>query len=234
MQIIEVTGIAVRSAVIRMRHARTPLEFVILPMLHVASPAFYTQVRRRLAECDLVVLEGVKGRPGPVSALTLAYRFAPLRRSNGLVRQTDARVLPEGVPVLRPDVTTAEVAEDLKAVSRWAYWGLLVLAPLFGLLFALCGPRAFLDRDLEVDDLPLTARAEALADDPVLDALSDRRDRRLLTALGEIHAERREEPIRVAVVYGARHVPAIVTGLGELHGYRACEAEWVTAIVLDR
>lgn len=234
MQIIEITGIAVRSAVITMRHARTPLEFVILPMLHVASPAFYTQVRRRLAECDLVVLEGVKGRPGPVSALTLAYRFAPLRRSNGLVQQTDARVLPEGVPVLRPDVTTAEVVEDLKAVSRWAYRGLLVLAPLFGLLLALRGPRAFLDRDLEVDDLPLTARAEALADDPVLDALSDRRDRRLLTALGEIYAERREEPVRVAVVYGARHVPAIVTGLGELYGYRAREAEWVTAIVLDR
>lgn len=77
MQIIEVTGYAVRSAVITMRRTGTPLEFVIFPMLHVASPTFYSQIRVRLKECDLVVAEGIRGRSVGVSALTLAYRFAP-------------------------------------------------------------------------------------------------------------------------------------------------------------
>ncbi|MFE4920789.1 hypothetical protein [Streptomyces sp. NPDC056661] len=58
MQTIEVTGHAVRSAVITMRRTRTPLEYVIFPMLHVASPTFNSQVRIRLRERDLIVIEG--------------------------------------------------------------------------------------------------------------------------------------------------------------------------------
>ncbi|MGW8800759.1 hypothetical protein ACWGN9_27350 [Streptomyces sp. NPDC055775] len=58
MQIIDVTGHAVRSAVITMRRTETPLEYVIFPMLHVASPTFNSQVRIRLRECDLIVIEG--------------------------------------------------------------------------------------------------------------------------------------------------------------------------------
>jgi len=228
MQIVEVTGIAVRSAVIRMRRAGTPLEFVVFPMLHVASPAFYAQVRQRLGECDLVVVEGVRGRSRSVNALTLAYRFAPRRRRNGLVEQTDDLVLPEGVPVVRPDVTSAEVVADLKAALGPRYWTLLALAPLLGLVFALRGPRLFLDVGREVHDLPPTAREEARADDALVRALTGRRDRRLLDALGRIHAERSGEPLKVAVVYGAAHVPAVVTGLGDRYGYVPRSAEWVT------
>ncbi|WP_392756865.1 hypothetical protein [Streptomyces sp. LN590] len=31
---------------------------MIFPMLRVASPAFYSQIRIRLRECDVVVIEG--------------------------------------------------------------------------------------------------------------------------------------------------------------------------------
>ncbi|MET8832110.1 hypothetical protein ABZX40_40840 [Streptomyces sp. NPDC004610] len=230
MQIVEVTGYAVRSAVITMRRRGTPLEFVIFPMLHAASPTFYSQVRLRLAECDLIVLEGVRGKSLGLRALTLAYRFAPRRRRNGLQEQHDDLLLPEGVPVVRPDVTAAEAVEDLKSLSRWTYLMLMVAAPVLGLVVALRGPRAFLNEDLAVEDLPSTARAETLADDPVEHALTDRRDQRLLDALGEIHTERATEPIRVAVVYGARHAPAIVSGLWDRYGYRPREAEWLTVL----
>ncbi|WP_264936155.1 hypothetical protein [Streptomyces sp. A012304] len=197
----------------------------------MASPTFYSQVRLRLRGCDLIVMEGVRGQSAGLSALTLAYRFAPRRRRNGLQEQRDELLIPESVPVVYPDVTAAEAIEDLKTLSRWTYLLLLVAAPVMGLVFALRGPRAFLDEDLAVDDLPSTLRAEMLADDPVEHAMTDRRDERLLDALGEIHAERADEPIRVAVVYGARHVPAIVAGLMSRHGYRAREAEWLTVLV---
>ncbi|MEI5011312.1 hypothetical protein RB196_32220 [Streptomyces sp. PmtA] len=167
MQIVEVTGYAVRSAVITMRRRGTPLEFVIFPMLHVASPAFYSQVRLRLRECDLVVIEGIRGKSARVSALTLAYRFAPRRRRNGLQEQREELLLPGDATVIRPDVTAAEAIEDLRTLPRGTYLLLLVAAPVMGLVFALRGPRAFLDEDLAVEDLPSTPRAEMLADDPV-------------------------------------------------------------------
>jgi hypothetical protein len=231
MQIIEASEYAVRSAVFTMRRKGTPLEFVVFPMLHVASPTFYLQVRRRLRTCDLIVLEGVKGRSAAVSTLTLAYRFAPRRRHNGLVEQNAGDLLPEGVPVLNSDVTADEALADLRALPRWMYAMLLVAAPVMGLLFALRGPRAFLDEDHTLEDLPATLREEMLADHPIGHALTDRRDRRLLEALDRIHAERSHEPIRVAVVYGAGHVPAIVRGLAERHGYVPREAEWLTVLI---
>ncbi|MEU6196666.1 hypothetical protein [Streptomyces sp. NPDC047061] len=208
-----------------------PLEFVIFPMLHVASPTFYSQVRLRLKECDLIVLEGIRGKSAGVSALTLAYRFAPRRRRNGLQEQREDTLLPKDVPVINPDVTAAEAIEDLKTLPRWMYLLLMIAAPVMGLVFALRGPSAFLDEDLAVEDLPSTLRAEMLADNPVEQAMTGRRDQRLLDALGRIHTERGNEAIRVAVVYGAGHVPAIVSGLWDRYGYRPREAEWITVFI---
>ncbi|MEU2492792.1 hypothetical protein [Streptomyces sp. NPDC007883] len=94
MQIVEVTGDAARSAVVTMRRGGTPLEFVILAMLHVAAPAFHSQIRLRLRECDLVVIEGIRGRSARVSALTPAHRFAPRRRRNGLQERREELLLP--------------------------------------------------------------------------------------------------------------------------------------------
>jgi hypothetical protein len=147
MQIIEVTGYSVRSAVITMRRTGAPLEFVIFPMLHVASPTFYSQVRLRLRECDLIVLEGIRGKSAGVSALTLAYRFAPRRRRNGLQEQRDEFLLPKDVPVINPDVTATEAIADLKTLPRWMYLLLMVAAPVMGLVFALRGPSVFFDEE---------------------------------------------------------------------------------------
>jgi hypothetical protein len=231
VQLIEVNGYAVRSAVIMMRRKDTPLRFMLFPMVHVASPDFYAQVRARLADCDLIVLEGIKGKSRRAAMLTLAYRFAPMRRRNGLVVQTQANVLPPGVPVLSPDLTAAEAMDELRKLPRSMYWLLLLSAPLFGLVFAMRGPRAFLDEDLVVEDLPSTARAEMLADDPASHALLDRRDAQLLETLRQIHAERCQEPITVAVVYGADHMPAVAHGLLSDHGYHPRDGEWITVYV---
>jgi hypothetical protein len=231
MQIIEVTGFAVRSAVITMKRKDSPLVFVIFPMVHVASPGFYRQVHRRLRECDLIVAEGIRGKSRQSGIITLAYRFAPRRSRNGLELQDYATLLPAGVPVVNPDVTAAEAVSDLRKALRAAYPLLLLAAPVMGLVFALRGPRAFLDEDLVVEDLPATLRAEMLADHPLTHAMLDRRDQLLLDALGKIHTERHDEPIVVAVVYGAGHVPAVVAGLVDRHGYRPRGAEWLTVLV---
>ncbi|MCW2913354.1 MAG: hypothetical protein JWN52_1422 [Actinomycetia bacterium] len=231
MQIIEVTGFAVRSAVITMRRKDTPLKFVLIPMLHVASPEFYAQVRTRLEACDVIVAEGIRGKSRQVSTITLAYRLAPRRRRNGLEEQNYAALLPAGVPVVNPDATAAEAVADLRRLPRWMYLLLLLSAPVMGLVFALRGPRAFLDKDLVVEDLPPTRRAEMLDDHPVKHAMTGRRDQLLLDALGKIHLERCDESIAVAVLYGAGHIPAIAAGLMDRYGYRPRKAEWLTVFI---
>ena len=52
----------------------------------------------------------------------------------------------------------------------------------------------------------------------------------LLAALDKIHAERCQEPIAVAVVYGAGHMPAVAAGLMRRHGYRPRQAEWLALL----
>jgi hypothetical protein len=232
MQIIEVTGIAgVRSAAITMRRKDTPLTFLLVPMIHVAAPAFYAEVRSRLQRCDVIVAEGVRGKSREIGALTLAYRFAPRRRRTGLAQQDYATLLPAGLPVVNPDLNAAEVVADLRKLPRLTYV-LLLAAPVMGLIFALLGPRVFIDEGLTVEDLPKTAEAEELEDSPIARALGNRRDQTLLAALGKIHDERRDEPITVAVVYGAAHIPAAASGLLR-HGYRPRKAEWLTVLTLD-
>ncbi len=233
MQIIDMTGYSIRSAMITMRRKDTPLKFVIFPMVHVATPDFYATVRVRLEECDLIVAEGVRGKSLQIRALLLAYRLVP-RRSRGALQEQDyATLLPPGVPVVNPDVTAAEVAADLRRAARWFYPILLVLAPLWGLVFALRGPEAFLTEDIVVEDQPPGPRAAELDDDPLNHALLDRRDRLLLDALGRIHTERSRQPITVAVIYGASHVPAMTHGLLDAYGYVPMASEWLTVYEHD-
>jgi hypothetical protein len=115
----------------------------------------------------------VRGRSRQLSAITLAYRFAPRWRRNGLEEQQTASLLPAGVPVVNPDVTAAGA---------------------------------------------------------VAEAMTSRRDLLLLGALQTIYAERGAEAITVAVLYGAGHIPAVVSGLRDHLGYRPRRAEWLTVI----
>lgn len=231
MQVIEVTAYSARSAVITLRRRETPLKFVLFPMTHVASPAFYRQITQRLTGCDLIVLEGIKGKSAGISTLTMAYRFAPRRSRNGLVEQDSKTLLPPGIPVITPDLTATEAMAQIRKLPAWLRWILFVAAPIYGLVFAIRGPRAFLDENAAIEDLPTTREAELAQNDRLDEAFGGERDRRLIAALGEIHQERQQESITVGVVYGAAHVPAIVSGMAQLYGYRPREAEWVTLYV---
>jgi hypothetical protein len=69
--------------------------------------------------------------------------------------------------------------------------------------------------------------------DAIDQVIVDDRDALLLDALSDIHRLRCAEPIDVAVIYGAAHMPAVIYGLLARHGYRARTAEWVTVLDID-
>ncbi|MFC7545937.1 hypothetical protein [Plantactinospora sp. GCM10030261] len=232
MQIIEHSIIGTRSAVLRLRRPGSQLEFVLFPMLHVASPDFYAAVARRLRQCDLLVVEGVSGRSVLTWAITLTYRVIPRNRRSGLVADNiPYRSL--GVELLNPDVTAAEFTQGWRTMPlryralMWSIVPIVVVAQFFG------GTRRLLAPDVEVNDLP-SERDEMGADDEFTEhfdhVFRDTRDERLLAALGELIRTRSSERIDVAVVYGAGHVPAIVRGLADRHGYRVRTADWLTVL----
>ncbi len=52
----------------------------------------------------------------------------------------------------------------------------------------------------------------------------------ILESLEKIYAEHCEDRMRVAVVYGAGHMPAVAAGLRARHGYLPRSADWVVVL----
>lgn len=226
MQLIEVSLTGVRSAVITLEAAGTPVRFVLFPMIHLGTPDFYRSVTARLAECDLIVAEGIYGRSITVAELTLAYRLPARQRRLGLTLQKtgDARL---GVPVIRPDITAQQFRAGWRSVPWLQRLAVACLVPPFALALALLGTRRTFSRYLNLDDLPDHLHGQAEQALPELtDLILDRRDALLVECLVSIHDA--HQAGRVAVVYGAGHMPAVTREMFRRFGYRPRTAEWLT------
>ncbi|MFI7515899.1 hypothetical protein ACIBVK_20650 [Micromonospora echinofusca] len=232
MQIIEHSIIGTRSAVLRLRRPGSQLQFVLFPMLHVASPEFYAAVAQRLRQCDLLIVEGIGGRSVLTWAITLTYRVLPANKRSGLVAD-NIKYRSLGVELINPDVTTAEFAQGWRAVPlryRLLMWCVI---PIVAVAQFLGSTRRLLSPEVELNDLP-SAKDEMYSDDEFTGhferTFGGDRDERVLATLSELIRTRSSERIDVAVVYGAGHVPAIVRGLADRHGYRPRTAEWLTVL----
>lgn len=232
MQIIEHSVAGTRSAVLRLKRPGTALEFLVFPMIHVASPEFFAAVQERLRRCDLLVVEGVRGESALAEAFTMTYRVIPRNRRSGLVEDNiPYRSL--GVPLINPDASIEDIEKSWSEVPLKHRLATYAVLPVVAAIQFFQGRDAVLRPDVEVNDLP-TPHQEAY-DDTEFGEHFDRvivggRDALLLDALTEIHRTRADERIDVAVVYGAGHVPAIVHGLMDRHGYRVRTAEWLTVV----
>jgi hypothetical protein len=83
-------------------------------------------------------------------------------------------------------------------------------------------------RGTELNDLP-SDLDEAMAEHPLMQAMTVERDRRLIEALGTLCEDHSHASLTVAVVYGAGHVPAIIDCLVK-RGYYVRSADWLTVI----
>jgi hypothetical protein len=229
MQIIEASVIGVRSAVITFRRPDTPMQIVLFPMLHLGTRGFYKAVSARLRDCQLVVAEGIRGRSATGSLLTMSYRLLGRSRRLGLVVQ-DLDLDTLGIPVIRPDMTGKEFdSRWRKEVSRLHRLLIIFAIPVFAVGLLLLGTRRVLGRYLALDDLPTHEQEMADAALSDIDKVIVRdRDTLLIEELTTIHKERSADAIKVAVVYGAGHIPAVAAVLVARLGYHARSAEWLT------
>ncbi len=128
---------------------------------------------------------------------------------------------------VRPGLSRASEVEDgepLRAPGL-AVW---CLVPPFAVGLRLFGTRRFIGRFLSLDDQPRWADQADGRFGSLFELLVQHRDELLLDALASIHEARGAEPVTVAVVYGAGHMPAVIHGMLDRYGYQPRGAEWLT------
>jgi hypothetical protein len=221
MQYIESSIIGIRSAVITLKRRETPLRFILFPMVHIGEPEFFRTVEARAAECDLIVAEGAPSRYAPIHAWMSQFRF------DNLVDQLTALDLDAlGVPVRweydpEPKLQTSQ--DRIKARATDAA-GAIILKALgrFGSPLGVPSLDQSDDHDDRWDHLG-GGRFERT----IVQRLLHDRDAQLTRALGEAHEERCQQPGKVAVVWGAAHIPAAVDYLTETLRYYVEDATWL-------
>jgi len=224
MQYIESSIIGVRSAVITLKRRTTPLRFILFPMVHVAQPDFYLEVENRAGACDLIVAEGT-----PSHEAFPVQKWMSKIRTDHLIDQLNGLDLERtGVPVQWEDVAPRKAKsgpeQAVAAVTDSAAAVVMKALGRYGSPLGLPG----LDQSDEHDDrwerLATAGRLGRAVESRVLHD----RDSRLVRALGAIHRERYGEQAKVAVVYGAAHIPAVVDYLTQSFSYYHENSEWLT------
>jgi pheromone shutdown protein TraB len=150
-----------------------------------------------------------------------------------VVQNIDYQSLPG--EVFCPDMPAEEFQARWQQIPRWQRAATVGMVGSLTAIQRLFGSRwlQLLLEDSSLEDLP--SNEEVLQPQllPEVDKLLvDERDQRLVAALDDLHQRRAEEPLTVAVVYGAAHVRAVVIGLWR-HGYRVHAGDWLTAMTFD-
>jgi len=228
MQFIEKNSFNVRAAVYSLKQDATALEFIIFPMIHVGSREFYQEISRRLATCDLLLVEGVKSRKAAI--LTLSYRVVKKIRRMDLITQSEGiRVAEFRKEILNVDMEENAFDERWSSLPLTLRAQLFIVVPMFVLYLFLFGTRETLAEHLALDDLPTSE--EVLMEGEGLNRLDslvvDERDRKLIEHITSVNSERSQTSQRIGIVYGAFHMRRVMPFLIEELNYRVVKAEWV-------
>lgn len=229
MQIIESTVFGVRSAIFRFENTERLSSFTLFPMIHVADQSFYDDVLERLAECDVVLTEGVRTKTGRL--LTASYRYFTKNPKLGLVLQSTM-----SLDNLNVDVRHADVASDSFS-KKWAELPFLqrflvpVLAPIFGMYLRFFGTRETIGKSMNLD---LHDHNDAILDDnevfeKIEEVILDWRDEHLVGIINDHILETDGHKRSVGIVFGARHMRAVIHHLRG-QNYKVTAADWIRVI----
>src|SRR5262245_1758787 len=228
MQFIEKNSFNVRSAVYRLTKKGSGLEFLLFPMIHVGSAEFYQEISGRLANCDLVLAEGVKSRRA--SMITLSYRIVKYIRRMDLITQHDGmKVENFQAKMVNSDMEGLAFDERWSSLPIFLRAQLLIMVPIFVVYLFLFGTREMLAKNIALDDLP--SSEEILSADEGMEQwdslIIDERDRKLIEHITRLDKERTQASQQVGIVYGARHMRSTIAFLMQKLNYRVARAEWV-------
>jgi hypothetical protein len=227
VQFVESSVIGVRAACIRLSAGAGAPDVCLFPMIHIGSPAYYAEVRRRLSACDVVLFEGV--RSFRVWMITRAYSIMTRNKRLGLVRQRDALAVSTlGQRKIHADVSTDEFHVAWTDIPWYQRVLLLLGAPVFGLWLYFTGTRQSIGRRLNTEEVESSRDFERFERTPELEkTLATTRDLRLVEEVSTA-VEASGGGSRIGVIYGAAHMRVVSRILTSKYGYRVVESEWVT------
>jgi hypothetical protein len=231
VQILEASMLGLRTARLVFRSRTLPDTVTLYPMVHVGEEAFYRESYAEAFEHDVALVEGVRSPVG--RHLTRSYRWIELARL-GLVLQPKAPP-PETVRarIVRADLSTDEFHREWRKVSVAMRALCYLFAPLIGL-----HRRSFASRERLIRKQSLEDRrsAEEILNwsprfEPFTHSILHARDQRLIECLGAELEGCAGQGKRIAIIYGAMHMRAVLRELGR-RGFYCVEASWRTIISL--
>ena len=227
MQILESSELGLRSARVTLRSPLSPVEVTLFPMVHLGKPDFYREVYADALSHDLVLVEGVNS---PASRrITRSYRWIEGSKRIGLsVQYRPREVKNSRAKIVHADLSGEEFEISWRKVPFRIRMLVYVLAPVFAVHFRWFMSRESLAKKLSMDDLP--SRQEILSWNPetafIDDSLLNDRDRRLVERLSDV-LDNHGDVRRLAIVYGAAHMRAVLRELSRRRFY-ADSSRWLT------
>ncbi|MCA1778147.1 MAG: hypothetical protein LC637_01830 [Xanthomonadaceae bacterium] len=216
----------------------------LVSAVHVADRAYFQELSRRFDEYDTVLYELV-GEPGQVSAQagspSLVSMFqGGMTEALGLAFQLD-EIDYQRPNMLHADLTAREFSESMRQRGEsiigllFKSWALSVADPQRGTVRR---PEVSLLRVLLADDRQLALKrlmAEQLADtSQLLELLSDEQGSTLITvrnrrALDVLDSRLGRPSQKIAIFYGAGHMPDLDRVMRTELGFRPTSRTWVQA-----
>jgi hypothetical protein len=225
MQILESSMLGLRTARMVFRSKSSPVSVTLYPMVHVGDDRFYKETYDEAFSHDVALVEGVRSPVG--RNLTRSYRWINLEKL-GLVKQPKTPSEEDvAAHIVRADLTTDEFHREWRKVSPLIRAAFHFAAPIFGLHRRSFASREILARNMCLEDRK--SADEILSWSPTLEPVSQSilhaRDKRLVECLAtELDTDSEK---RVAIVYGARHMRAVLRELTK-RGFQCSDSSWRT------
>lgn len=204
-------------------------QVTLFPMVHVGEAQFYASVYADALNHDVVLYEGIRSPVG--RHLTRSYRWINVGRL-GLVVQPRFAEYAIGHPrMILADLAPSDFHVAWRSLSIWTRLLIHSMVPVFALTQRLTLSRESLASRLSLEDR--RSSDELLDWTPAL----ERFDYAVLGARDESLVRHLETEIaatpgrRIAIVYGAGHMRAVLARLKQL-GFRSAGATWQTVFSL--
>lgn len=233
MQLLESSYLGLRSARLTFASAGTDVSVTLFPMVHLGDASFYEAVYKDACAHDIVLVEGVRS---PVTIrVTRSYRWISGSKRLGLVVQTKPPPQAESTArIVHADLSGEEFERHWRKVALPTRLLLYAVAPAYALYQRWFGTRESLAKGHSLDDLP--SRKETLSWTPEFSAFGDavlaERDKHLISVLAEHLVSPDGSRRQLAIVYGARHMRAVIRELAR-RGFHCVVSEWMTVFALE-
>ena len=229
MQIVEGSEWALRTARLSLRNPHSDIRLTLFPMVHVGEPDFFQAVYADAFAHDVVLVEGVKSPI--VRRVTRSYRWIEGSKAMNLVIQPSCPAQAGcQARIVHADLSAEEFTKVWLDIPLWSRASVYVFSAAVGAWLRWFGSRAMLAPKLSLDDL--LNREEILNFSPETVALNQAilhaRDVRLVERLGEQLDDPDPAVGRIAIVYGASHMRAVLRELTGRRGYRVERGDWLT------